>query len=530
MVKSDVEFDIYYIPRTDDVGQPARSKSLRQHLITTFIAGFLAHWALQLVYSSSFLTVEALADYIFPAVDNRHAEILAPPYVGSSEVHSYPPTHPANADPTLFPSSVGYAGSTPTGAEPGIVITAPSYPIHTGAAQLVQPDTLGRKHKSHGSDFDLFQKWGSLSPWYSVGKGTFGVDADPNVPDTCRVTGLHFLHRHGARYPTGNSGPAKFAGKLNKAAANWEAKDNLNFLNEWDRMVHSALNFALGFFGIPLEGKYQLSITLEDRQKKFSNSLAPYYACANALVPTKGFRGTYYVKKWTDIYLQDALTRLQPKIEHLTLEVEDLYAMQQLCAYEFCELFTKEEWDHFNYASDLEYWYDSSFGSPVARVLGYGWVQELIARLTHTKITDHTPATNATLDDNPITFPLHNSLYVDATHEVVVLNILTALNLTSFAASGPLPYTHVPPNRAFETSKLAPFATNVQFQCKASLRFYNLSSHSSNAVLECTSVPGPQIRIIVNDGVAPLTGIEGCPKQHDGMCPVDVFVKAQKKR
>ena len=49
------------------------------------------------------------------------------------------------------------------------------------------------------------------------------------------------------------------------------------------------------------------------------------------------------------------------------------------------------------------------------------------------------------------------------------------------------------------------------------------------SVLECTSLPGPQIRIIINDAVAPLTGIRGCPKQKDGMCPVDTFVAAQKE-
>jgi hypothetical protein len=53
--------------------------------------------------------------------------------------------------------------------------------------------------------------------------------------------------------------------------------------------------------------------------------------------------------------------------------------------------------------------------------------------------------------------------------------------------------------------------------------------HAFYSVLECTSAPGEQIRIIINDGVAPLTGIEGCPEQKDGMCPVDTFVKAQKK-
>jgi hypothetical protein len=48
-------------------------------------------------------------------------------------------------------------------------------------------------------------------------------------------------------------------------------------------------------------------------------------------------------------------------------------------------------------------------------------------------------------------------------------------------------------------------------------------------VLSCLSEPGPQIRIIVNDGVVPLTGIKGCLDQRDGMCAVDTFVKAQKE-
>ena len=66
--------------------------------------------------------------------------------------------------------------------------------------------------------------------------------------------------------------------------------------------------------------------------------------------------------------------------------------------------------------------YTSAFGSPVARVQGIGWIQELVARLTQTRIKSHNTSTNGTLDDSDITFPFGNSLYVDATHEVVVLN------------------------------------------------------------------------------------------------------------
>lgn len=46
----------------------------------------------------------------------------------------------------------------------------------------------------------------------------------------------------------------------------------------------------------------------------------------------------------------------------------------------------------------------------------------MVARLTHTPIERHNSSTNSTLDDNPTTFPLDHNLYVDATHEVVILN------------------------------------------------------------------------------------------------------------
>ncbi|PIL30835.1 hypothetical protein GSI_07003 [Ganoderma sinense ZZ0214-1] len=284
-----------------------------------------------------------------------------------------------------------------------------------------------------------------------------------------------------------------------------------------DRMLASAQNFALGFFGYPLDGQYQQSITIEDNG--FNNTLAPYKTCPNAGDRSKSDRGVDYVKQWSAIYLEAALGRLQPQMHGYDLTIEDIYTFQQMCAYEtvaigyskFCELFTKEEWKGFNYAMDLFFWYGSAFGSPVARVQGIGYVQELVARLTHTPISVHNSSTNSTLDDNPATFPLGQSLYVDATHEVVVLNVITALNLSTFAEGGPLPADHIPEHRKFKASHLAPFATNIQFQ-----------------LLSCESHADPQIRIIINDGVVPLTGIRGCPEDKDGKCPVPAFVEAQR--
>lgn len=532
-------------------------------------------------------------------VSNVEVEV-APPYVGSTEVHQFPPAEPTNKFPGLFPSNVGYGGATRTGAEPAIVATAPTWPMHTGAPHLVVPSRLEKSHGAHhigneqkmeedesahdaGTEsrhkhgkkrkqrkFNILEKWGNLSPWFSIERGRFGLDSSVRAPDTCRVTGLHFLHRHGARYPTEwarYGGPAKLAKKLHNTTESWTASGKLSFLNKWtyklgaelltpfgrqqlfdlgvtmrikygfllenftrtntlpvfrtesqDRMLSSAMNFALGFFGWPFEGQYQQSITIEE--KGFNNTLAPYKTCHNANINEKGDRGVWYTERWADIYLQNTRKRLAKEIKGYDLTIEDVYTMQQLCAYEtvaigyskFCELFTEEEWEGFDYAMDLFFWYGSAFGSPVARVQGIGWIQELVARLTHKPIAVHNTSTNSTLDDISVTFPLDHSLYVDATHEVVILNIITALNLISFAEQGPLPHTHIPKNRKFHVSELSPFAANLQFQ-----------------LLECTSSPGSQIRIIINDGVAPLTGIKGCPEQKDGMCPVETFVEAMRE-
>lgn len=135
-----------------------------------------------------------------PSNFKRDLAERAEPWVGSTEVHSYPPTSPANYDPTLFPGNVGYPGPTPTGAEPALLATAPAYPSNSPAqGLLIVPDEFS------SSKFELLKLWGNLSPWYSNPVGRFGVDKGPGTPEGCTVTGLHLLHRHGARYPTTDS-------------------------------------------------------------------------------------------------------------------------------------------------------------------------------------------------------------------------------------------------------------------------------------------------------------------------------------
>jgi len=82
------------------------------------------------------------------------------------------------------------------------------------------------------------------------------------------------------------------------------------------------------------------------------------FSCPNSHINAKSERGGWYAEKWAEIYLTGAKERLQKHLHGLDLTIEDIYIMQQLCPYEtvalgyskFCELFTKEEWEGFDYA------------------------------------------------------------------------------------------------------------------------------------------------------------------------------------
>lgn len=63
---------------------------------------------------------------------------------------------------------------------------------------------------------------------------------------------------------------------------------------------------------------------------------------------------------------------------------------------------------------------NGGFGSPVAAALGKGYLEEFIARLQMMSIKQYDSTTNSTLDNSNITFPLDQSIYADATHEVIL--------------------------------------------------------------------------------------------------------------
>ncbi|KAJ6621036.1 histidine phosphatase superfamily [Mycena sp. CBHHK59/15] len=205
-------------------------------------------------------------------------------------------------------------------------------------------------------------------------------------------------------------------------------------------------------------------------------------------------------------------------------------AMQQLCAYEtvslgysaFCDLFTEEEWKGYEYSIDLSFWYGDGPGNPAVAAQGIGWVQELVARLTQTRITEFASTVNGTIVDSHVTFPLDQPVYVDATHDTVISAIVVAMNFTSLAKTGPLPTDHILKDRSYMVNQISPFASNLVGQV---LSCPSPSSHSTTA-----STTPTHIRWLLNDAAVPLTGIKGCTHSPDGLCTFDAFVKGMQQR
>ncbi|GAA5935956.1 histidine phosphatase family protein [Sporobolomyces koalae] len=483
--------------------------------------------------------------------------------IGLSVSDAYPPSNTL-PNTSLFPpeSVVGFQQATPTGLEPFAAETAAAWPTHNSIYPLTVPAP------ANGSDsFKIEENWGNLSPAFSVPSAHYGLDsASPRLPDQCSVTQVHLYFRHGARYPTSGSLPSAFAAKLHNASLveGFKATNNLAFLEDWtyklgselltpfgrqqdfmlgvaarnaygallnnfteagtlpvwrtqsqDRMVKTMLNFAGGFFGIP---EYQESVNIEIgiEAPGYINSGAPYESCPNA-DKAYGSIGSKAAASFVEPYFNKTAARLDECISGLNLTSTDVTAMLQLCAYEtvalgyssFCPLFTDEEFRIFEQYYDISFHGNNGFGSPVAAAQGLGYLQELVSRLNHTLISNFSMEVNSTLDGSTATFPLNQSIYADAAHEVAICDALTALNLTALAKSGAPSDTTLSTNHTFVAANVVPFATSLEIQ-----------------VAECSDMtPTKQIRFIVNDAVIPLT-YKGCAQNENGFCAYETVLDA----
>ncbi|BFZ55715.1 hypothetical protein PYCC9005_002756 [Savitreella phatthalungensis] len=449
------------------------------------------------------------------------------------------------------------------------------YPTPTGS--VTGPGSAA----SATADANIFHLMGQLSPYF-VAPG-FGVDELP-LPSGTNVTWLNMLSRHGSRYPAGGGSTQQLANSINNATgSNITFTGPLSFLNTYkyplgaeiltpngkqelfdsgtthyyqygrlapnngtkiiarsthqDRMTQSAEYFLAGFFGLGWTNNATLELSLD--QTPFNNSLAGYNACpaSNDNRTNVGVAGSY--NQWISLYLRNATQRLNRYSNGFNWTTSQAYAAQQLCPYEtvalgyssWCDLFTYEEWQGYEYSVDLDFSAVFGFESPVGRAIGVGYVAEVLARINNHLITSPVGDLNITLDSMPSTFPTNQPIYFDFSHDVNIFSVLTAFGLTQF--KGVLNPTSIQKNRTAIVSNMTPFGArldieiiNAPYPVSASRTLAQLRSNST-AVYDYGGNATQYIHFLLNQRTVPLgRSYALCGNRTDGWCELGAFLNA----
>lgn len=221
--------------------------------------------------------------------------------------------------------------------------------------------------------------------------------------------------------------------------------------------------------------------------------------------------------------------------------------MLNLCPYEyatygassFCALFTEQEWKDYEYVIDLQFYGNYGFGASTGRAQGIGYVLELAARLQTKIIHSSDTSINYTYENNEKQFPLHQPLYMDMSHDDIIVSVLTALGLEYFKY-GPhgLPVegiTHAPEDRTFTLNEITPFGARLNTEvwtcpststssCSSSLKNLDPVLYH-NPDLSSTKNTTEYIRFVLNNAPVPLDGLKGCEDSVNGFCAVKDFLK-----
>jgi hypothetical protein len=298
-------------------------------------------------------------------------------------------------------------------------------------------------------------------------------------------------------------------------------------------MTQSAEYFLAGFFGLGWTANATLELIIE--QNGFNNSLAGYFECPNSNLPVNT-GGTTALNTWASIYLANATTRFQKQLTGaLNWTMTDTYNAQSLCAYEtvalgyssWCGLFTYAEWQGYEYSVDINFAGNNAFQSPTGRAVGIGWQQELFARLQHRTINGPVANVNWTLDSTTATFPTHQALNLDFSHDTNIMGILTALGFTQFAAV--LPTDKIVPHDLV-VSHMEPFAARLDIEVIDAPRPVSASRTGPADAYASTSGNNATqyIHFVLNQRTLPLgKSFPACGNRTDGWCELGTFLKVQ---
>ncbi|KAK9897627.1 phytase [Cystobasidium minutum MCA 4210] len=432
------------------------------------------------------------------------------------------------------------------------VVANPNYGDTLQAHQIpfIRPQ-IAPSHSTCQSSSNLpphiFNHLAQYSPWFPAGRY-------PEPPSGCTIDQVNIIHRHASRYPTAGAGRIisstlkrlqdAICNKGNSSSLFWmldyhyklgaddlvplgveEAKASAKCIRKryarlaeekgvfvrtssCHRVVHTAKWWTDEFEQVSSK-KLHIPPPLVISDAVTSND-----SLANNGCPLHAALHTHW--QWASVFTNPIAARLQREVVGHTVTAHDVIVLISLCAFQsvadnslskFCALFSKQEFEEYEYFNDLEKYYNTGKGNPLGPVLGIGYINELLARLTDRQVEDCTQ-TNSTLDDNPDTFPYGKGVYADFSHDNTMAAIVSAMGIFE-ANEEDLPLDHISPDREWKFGHIAPFAGRIaveRLKC----------GHDENK---------RYIRIVANDAL--ITKLP-CQSDENRLCRLDDFVRSQK--
>ncbi|PCH40555.1 phytase [Wolfiporia cocos MD-104 SS10] len=378
---------------------------------------------------------------------------------------------------------------------------------------------------------NIQRSWGQYSPYFPAANYVA-------PPRGCNITQVHLFVRHGARYPTTTNAPSYRYAVSRLASAKKFSDPRLEFLKDYEYgMPEEGLvplgaeqSFEAGWeafvrYGglVGGEGRQERGIFVRasDSQRVVDSAgnWTKGFAAAsrNTVVPVisaylseevnstlnsdcpAALDGTREINIWLQQFAPPIAHRLNTAAPGTKLSDEDVFSLMAMCPFEsialsgsrkrvkgkseFCNLFSEDEWNAFEYHGDVEKYYKTGPGNALGAIQGVGYTNELLARLIEQPVRDNTTH-NASLP-----FPLGRAIYADFSHENAMVAVFSALGLYD-DVSAPDPRKIGADDRVWQANRMVPFSARMVTE-----------------ILQCgggEGRDGTYIRILVNDAVRPL--------------------------
>jgi len=264
-----------------------------------------------------------------------------------------------------------------------------------------------------------------------------------------------------------------------------------------DRVKATARYLASGLFGLPLADFASVEV-IPETPERGADTLTPSEACFKYRDDEKEGHefGDVRLKEFQAVYLTPILDRFRKQLgdnSNVNLTLENVYSMQEMCGFEttirgkspWCDLFTVDEWESFEYARDLYHFYRSGPGNKYSKTMGSTWLN----------------ATTKLLSKGPSAGPF----FLSFSHDSDMIPTFSLLDL--FHDDTPLPTTHVAKLRKWKTSQVVPMGGRLVIE--------RLSCEESR------SLTSTFVRLNINDGIVALPG---CTSGPGSSCPLDLFL------